>query len=314
MDNCEINFKTSANILDNAFDLLHPTIEILKRNEDPLYIIADDKELKAALITITTSVELLLKSKIASIDWKKLFYEPSKADTNKLLNGDFKSLNFEKCLAVIESISPIKPSHKRDIEIIRKIRNKIIHFHSNIEKKELVSLISVGLDIFIEFYRTYILSSFCEDQDRTKDIDNRLKYVKEYVSTRLLTLKEKYKTFNKPKTFYFSECNNCLQDAFILKNNNTVKCIFCNYESDIKWIAEFHSKFNGLTKICPKCTFHSMCAIHSKEDKEEAWDCVVCGHFINRPKQWNISIQSHLLSANSLKEEFKNTPIEQNLK
>lgn len=285
-ENFKMNIRTSANILDNSFDLLYSTIEIFKRFDGKMFSIADEKELKAALITTTTCVELLLKSKIASIDWTQLFQTQTKADKNRLLNGDFSSVKFEDCLARIENISPIRfnDKTKTDIDRIRQIRNRITHFHFDTKNDEFISLISIGLDIFIEFYRNYIFADFCEDKDRTKDLDDELKNVKNYVSTRLLTLKEKYKTNDKPKTFYFCECSNCLQDAFIVIDKNTVKCIFCGHEDDIKWIAEIHSNFNDMTIPCPKCEFHSMTAIHSNKDEEEAWDCIICGNFINRPR------------------------------
>ena len=130
-ENFKMNIRTSSNILNNSFDLLYPTIEIFKRFDGKMFSIADDKELKAALITTTTCVELLLKSKIASIDWTQLFQTQNKADKNKLINGNFYSVKFEDCLDRIESISPIRFNEKTktDIDRIRQIRNKITHFH-----------------------------------------------------------------------------------------------------------------------------------------------------------------------------------------
>lgn len=307
-ENFKMNIQISSNILNNSFDLLYPTIEIFNRFDGKMFSVADDKELKGALITVTTSIELLLKSKIASIDWTQLFQRHTEADKNKLLRGDFDSVNFNKCLTRLESISQIKFSDKTksDINKIREIRNKITHFHFDTKCDEFISLISVGLDIFIEFYRNYIFIDLCEDKDRTKEIDNELKGIKKYVNTRIMTLNEKFKTSDRPKTFYFCECSNCLQDAFIIKDKNTVKCIFCGHEDNINWIAEIHSNFNGNTRHCPKCKFHSMTAIHSKEDEKEAWDCVICGHFINKPRQWSNSLDNSI-STDSIKEEFRLT-------
>jgi hypothetical protein len=120
-------------------------------------------------------------------------------------------------LTRIEEISDTNFSDKtkKDIEKIRQIRNKIAHFHYDTKSEEFISFISIGLNIFIEFYRNYVFADFCEDKDRTQDIDADLKDVKNYVINRLITLKEKYKSFDKPKTYYFTECNNCYQDAFI---------------------------------------------------------------------------------------------------
>jgi len=306
-ENLKMNIRTSSNILNNSFDLLYPTIEIFKRFDGKFFSSVDDRELKAALITVTTSIELLLKSKIASIDWKQLFQSYAKADKNKLESGDFFSVKLEDCLTRIESISKIRFSDKTksDIDKIRKIRNKITHYHIESNSDEFVSLISVGLDIFIEFYRNYIFNDFCEDKDRTSKIDNELKKIKKYVGIRILTLNEKFKESERPKTFYFCECSNCLQDAFIILNKNVVKCIFCGQEDDIKWVAEFHSNFNENTKVCPKCEFHSMSAIHSSEVEDEAWDCIICGHFINRPRHWRISHQDNSILIGSIKDEFK---------
>ncbi len=283
-----MNKRVSSDILNNSFDLLFPAIDRLKNFDGTLYSRVDDKTLKADLIAIATSVELLLKCKIASIDWTQLFQNQKKANKTTLLNGELKSVNFDCCLERIESISSIKfpDKTKKNIETIRKIRNKIAHFHFETKSDELISLISIGLDIYIEFYRSYIFTEFFEDKDRTKEIDNILKDVKNYVSTRVVTLKEKYKISDKPKTFYFSECQSCLQDVSIIQDKNTIKCTFCGHEEDIKWVAEIHSKYKGKTKQCPNCTLHSMTAIHSSATEEEAWDCVVCGHFINRPAKW----------------------------
>jgi hypothetical protein len=301
--NLEINIKLSSNILDNAFDSLHPSIEILKSFDGRLFSVSDERKLKLALLSVTTSVELLLKSKIAFIDWREIFQKPVQADLTKILTGDLYSLRFEDCLRRIESISPIyfPGETKAEIDRIRQIRNKIIHFHYSTNREDLISLISIGISIFIEFYRDYILNDFLENNDRTTGIDEDLKNVKEYVNKRVATLTKKYEDFDRPKTFYFSECNNCIQDSLIIKDKNVVKCIYCEYEEDIKWIAEIHSAFENKTQLCPKCFFHSMTAIENVDGKD-AWDCIICGYFINKTRHWRLSLNGDKLSQNSIRE------------
>lgn len=304
----KINWNISANILNNSFDLLFPTIDIVKNFNGKMFSSPDDKKLKTALITMATSIELLLKSKIADIAWEQIFQNPGKANKEKLRDGNFYSIKFEDCLHRIENISNIKfnTKTKNDIEKIRQIRNKITHFYWNISKEEFISLISIGFNIFIEFYRNYIFDDFCESQDRTKDIDYELKEIKEYVKTRLLTLKEKYKTFDKPKTYYFAECSNCYQDAFIIKDKETVKCVFCGDENNIQDLARFYSNFDDKIKECPECNFFSMIAIHEKDTEQEAWDCIICGNFINRSTHWVGHVDENRIPINSsVREEYK---------
>ena len=302
-ENQTINIRTSTNILNNSFDLLYSTIDILKRFDDSKSISNNPIELKVAIISIASSVELLLKAKIASIDWKQLFIEPKDANLELLNNGKIFSLGFNKCLKRIEKNSNIlfDKLTKAKIDKIRIIRNKIAHLHFEANEENYATLISIGLDFFIEFYRNYILLDFHEEVDRTKNINEELKKIQEFVKQRLLTFSEKYKMHLKPKTYYFSECNNCYQDSFIIYNEHVVKCVYCNNENLIKEVAQFHSTFDVEPKKCPECNLNSMASIHKKEDEEEAWDCVICGYFINKPRQWIISIDGNLRSKNSIK-------------
>jgi hypothetical protein len=60
-----------------------------------------------------------------------------------------------------------------------------------------------------------------------------------------------------------------------------------------------------MTQLCPKCEFHSMTTIHSKEEEKEGWDCIICGNFINRPRQWRLSLHQNSISNNSINDEYK---------
>lgn len=288
-DDIKTNIKTSSELLNNAFDFLNIPIEIL-RKFDRWYRSWkwDNYELKTALLNVTIGVELILKAKIASINWKELFQKASNANKEKLISGSFYSVKFEDCISRIEKISKIKFSEeiKHRINKIRQIRNKVTHFYFDIKKENFASLVSYGIDFFIEFYRNYIFSYFCEEKDRTEKIDYELSCVTDYLSVRLLTISEKMKNLPRPNTNYFKECPDCLQDAFILKDDETTQCLYCGRTDNIKDYAEFHSNYKSQTKICPSCNRNSMTAIHSSKNEQEAWDCIICGYYINRPRKW----------------------------
>lgn len=285
----EINFRTSSELLNNAFDYLNIPIEILKKI-DRWYRSWkwDDYELKTALLNVTISVELILKAKIALINWKELFQKTSHANKEKLKSGDFFSVKFEDCITRIEKNSQIKFSEetKHRINKIRQIRNKVTHFYFDTRKENFASLASYGIDFFIEFYRNYIFSDFCEERDRTEKIDYELSRVADYLSVRLITFSKKMENLPRPKTNYFKECASCLQDAFILKDDETIQCLYCGNTHNIKEYAEFCSHYKSQTKICPSCNRNSMTAIHTSENEQEAWDCIICGYYINRPQKW----------------------------
>ena len=285
----ELNIRTSSALLNNSFDFLNLPIEILKKFDRWFRSWNwDDYELKTALLNVTIGVELILKAKIASINWKELFQNASNAKKEKLKSGDFFSVKFEDCIERIEKNSQIKFSEeiKHRINKIRQIRNKVTHFYFDTKKENFASLVSYGIDFFIEFYRNYISSDFCEEKDRTEKIDYELSHVKDYLSVRLLTISEKMKNLPRPNTNYFKECSDCLQDAFILKDDETTQCLYCGRTDNIKDYAEVYSNYKSQTKICPSCNRNSMTAIHSSENEQEAWDCIICGYYINRPRKW----------------------------
>lgn len=301
-----LNIRVSSNLLENSFDFLFAGVNILKRNDEDYCFWKKPKEIKAALLSITTAIELLLKAKIASVDWVQIFNEPSQAEQSKILSGEFFSLKFESCFKRLKSISSIEFDKKTidDIEQIRKIRNRITHYHSDTDGRELLGLTATGLDIFIEFYRKHIIKDFCEGYDRTAEIDGELKSIKDYVQIRLKTLRESNMNKVKPVTFHFSECGVCLQDVFILKDDQTVLCTFCGNEEDIKESAMAYSNFQEQIRLCPKCTRESMAALHqSVAEEEEAWQCIICGYYINRPQMWMLRDGTH--SLDSVKEEYR---------
>lgn len=288
-DDIEINIRTSSELLNNAFDFLNIPIEILRKFDRRYRSWKwDNYELKTALLNVTIGVELILKAKIASINWKKLFQKDSNANKENLISGYFYSVKFEDCIARIEKISKIKFSEeiKHRINKIRQIRNKVTHFYFDTKKENFASLVSYGIDFFIEFYRNYVFSDFCEEKDRTEKIDYELSRVVDYLSVRLLTISEKMKNLPRPNTNYFKECSDCLQDAFILKDDETIQCLYCGRTDNIKDCAEFYSNYKSQTKICPSCNRNSMTAIHSSENEQGAWDCIICGYYINKPRKW----------------------------
>ena len=307
MDDTSVNIKVSSQILRNSIDLLLDGVESMKHRRYGRSFWSNHPK-KSALLAVTSSIELLLKSKIASLDWKQVFEMPAKADLNKIINGNFLSVRFEKIIKRIESISPIRFAlqTKDDIEQIGQVRNKIVHFNYEGECSEIVHLIANAIGIYIEFYREYIFEQFCEEVDQTAEIDKELKNENDYVQSRIQTIKAHIVNKPKPYTNYFSECIECLQDVFILKNKKTALCYFCRHECDIREIAKSHSEYNNSVKTCSQCGCESMTALHSSAVEPEAWDCVICGHFDNYPRIWVLgnSTSSH----DSIRNEFRDIP------
>ena len=307
MDDLSLKIKISNQILDNSIDLLLDGVESMKHHRDgPFYWSSSPK--KSALLAVTIGVELLLKAKIVSLDWRQLFENPNKADKARILDGSLFSVRFENILNRIELISTITFSKQTqdDIEEIRKIRNKIVHYHYDAKGDEIIKLIATAIGIYIEFYREHIFKQFYEEIDRTRDIDRELKGEKDYVINRIETIKKHISEKPRPYTYYFSECNECLQDVFVIKDMQTVLCSYCLNEESIQEKAESHSEYKNKTTVCPKCHFNSMAALHDLDKEPEAWQCIICGHYINYPAKWGLGDKTS--SVDSIRLEFRGKP------
>lgn len=307
MDDLEINIKISGQILKNSIDLLLDGVESLKHKRYGRFFWSNPPN-KSALLAVTTGVELLLKAKIASLDWKQLFEFPQKANKNKILDGSLFSVRFENILGRIESISSIRFSKqtKDDIEQIRTSRNQLVHHNYKGDNSDIVRLIANAIGIYIEFYREHIFEQFCEEIDQTDEIDKELKNEKEYVQSRIQTINTHIVNRPRPYTYYFSECMECLQNVFVLKDKDTALCYYCRHETSVREIAEDHSEFNKSAKICPKCGCESMTALHQSSDEPEAWDCIICGNYENYPRTWYL--RDNTRSEDSIRDEFRGVP------
>ncbi len=278
-----LSFKTALNLLDNAFKFVEPAISTLKKFETHSYSYVE-KELQTAILSVTTGVELILKAKIAAKDWRELFQNPNKSDRRKFLSGEFYSLRLEDCISRIEILYKVQinQNHKTEFDQIRQIRNKLIHFYLDVDRLECITLIATCIDIFIEFYRDFIITELFEEYDRTAKIDNTLKYVQEYVRIRLKSINKKLDSSVRPLTYHLSECGNCEQDTYIIKDNKEIKCLFCGFTRRIEEIAKEWSE-NRQTKRCPTCDLESLFLNYNGDD---SWECFLCGYYTDTPTRF----------------------------
>jgi len=190
LDDDSLSFGVSINLLDSAFHLLQHPFELLKEKRSWTYRKdLEEYELITAFLSIATAIELLMKSKIAGKNWTLLFNNPNKASRDSLINADFQSVNFENCVKRIEDNYQIILDQriKSRVETIRTVRNKITHFFHSIKKDEIINLIAFGLDIYIEFYRSYIKDQMFDASDRTEGFEIELSAIHQFVESRELS-------------------------------------------------------------------------------------------------------------------------------
>jgi hypothetical protein len=273
----KMNKEIAQSLLSNAHNFISSATDYAKSN--------DSKDWKYAILSLAAGIELVLKARLALEHWALLFEKVDSASAGKLKAGDFNSINFESSIIRLENISNIclSKSLKKNFENIRKIRNKINHYHFDVNKFDVKSLVATGIKGFIEFYNKFLVKSAIGDASFGYGLCNILLEFKEFVSARMDSLRPQLEVSKRPRTWYFYECPYCLQDATVLVENQA-KCLFCGHENFFKDIAELIS-INGRVEVCPSCKKESV-ILHRSEKDYEYWECIICGFFKGAPQTW----------------------------
>lgn len=105
-------------LVKNAFDFF--SVSIRGFSENPKY----------SAIHFYAAIELFLKARLMLEHWSLILDDPKRADRQRFLNGDFKSMTMEQAIERIKSICGEKLSdeHTRTFNSIRAHRNQFVHF------------------------------------------------------------------------------------------------------------------------------------------------------------------------------------------
>jgi hypothetical protein len=279
MNRIEIETRLSHALLRSSHDFVQSAVKYA--NED------DETSWRFAVLHLASSIELLLKSKLAEEHWSLVFANPDKASLYNLQTGDFQSVDIDSLQKRLKNISRIDLSN-RDKDLIRKlreIRNKIIHFHIDIGRNSIISIMAQSLNTYIEFHHKNIAPNWVDYSGFGYELSQKLTKFKEFVKTRIEALSAILNSSNRPKTNYFCECPQCMQDAIIFAEDNKLKCLFCGDIRDIVDIAKFYSADDSVSH-CPSCNTKSYVVTSIKNDQINS-ECLMCGYFEGTPQKWS---------------------------
>ena len=275
-DDYLLSFGISKNLVDSSFELIQYPLKLYSKNQKQYYLQprVEDHEQIVAFQSIVTAIELLLKARIALSDWRLLIADNGKENKRKILEGDFRSINFDRCVTILENKCNINLENyaKDRLEKVRIARNKIAHFYFDIKKEVLDSYISHCFDIYIDFYRTQLKDEIFDSGDRTEDFERDLVELSSFIDTRKQSNLLK---FGPIKEFYlgnFRECNECWTYNLSLTQDNLLVCLFCGKEIDIEEYAADNNELNSEPSFCPICRIKTIIGNYKGQEQ-----CIVCG-------------------------------------
>lgn len=286
LDDNSLSFGICNNLLDSAFHILQHPFELL-RNEQKGYgrrKEIEEFDLLASFLSTVTAIELIMKSMIAAESWKYIFSNQKKISRDALINGEFRSINFEKCIDAIETHcnKKIDGRVKSRVEEIRVIRNKLTHYYLDFTVDEILNYIAFGLDIYIEFYRTYVKNTVYDECDRTESFEEDLSDIHQFVTTRIESAKIKEGNVYQLEGDLNNECQKCWTANLVITKSNEIKCLYCGNQIEIEEFAEYHADDNTEITTCRNCQKKTVVIMSSNKPK-----CIICGEDKNqkRPNQ-----------------------------
>ncbi len=251
-------------LLDNALDFLLSSAE--HAGED------SRRSWKYAILHLFAGIELLLKARLQLEHWSLVFQDIDKADDRSLKSGDFRSADFESLCNRLEKIAKIciQQNERRQLDDLRKLRNRLEHFGINIELPQVKSSVAKGLNFGVAFCESYLKEEIGDFENSILgEIVVHLREFEEFVAERMKTV-----IANITPVAILRECPMCFQTTLEALQEETLHCHFCGYEIAAHTLAEQYSESD--VEVCPECG-HNALALIVYNNESAGWECFACG-------------------------------------
>ena len=228
--------KYQLNLLENALDFVLSAGERAVRDTP--------RDWKYSILDLANGVELLVKARLEMEHWTLLFANPDQANLTKLQRGDFTSVNFEVACLRLGNIIGIKieePARKHLVDL-RKLRNQITHYSTELDSERAKSLVAKCLSFCITFCQQENMEV---SQSQLGNLHQALHGYQEFVDERMKAIAPDLADLQ------VWECPRCWQKT-VVGIEDDIRCKFCSVRPDPKDLAEYNTL--GSQDHCSNCS------------------------------------------------------------
>ena len=254
--------QLQLSLLENALDFLLSAAESVHRDDSP-------RSLKDAVLHVANGVELLVKSRLAREHWTLIFSSIDKASQERLIKGDFVSVDFQNTLTRLEQIVGISidDPFNTHLDDLRKVRNRLTHFTATLDPVQTRSLLAKSMNWFVDFCEQQDLVT-PEVQSQFGEIHKNLTALQEFVDGRMERILDEW------KDALIWECPECWRQALVI-DAGEAHCKFCLHKTDPQELAASNTEIP--VEDCPECDAESTFALVLYNNEEGEWVCFACG-------------------------------------
>ncbi len=197
-------------MLDNALDFIDYAVSHLE-DSDP-----DTRNLKYAILHLSSGIEQLFKQCLFNKDRKLIFADQSNADEKALQSGDFYTIDFKEALKRLEANCDVKFDDRaaKIFKAIKMQRNKIEHYQLIVDKTLTVALIVKAWAIVYDFCHSYL---DVIDNAVFLGIREKILVHQEFIKERWIQIEE---ALQEAKLHHFIlDCPRCFERALPLRSH-----------------------------------------------------------------------------------------------
>ena len=260
----------TLSLIENAFDFILSAADLATRDTP--------RDWKYAMLDLANGVELILKARLEREHWSLLFSSIDKATLQKLDQGDFSSATFDQACSRLKDVVgvDIKDSDRRELDALRKLRNRITHYSVELDAAAARSLVAKCMNFCIEFCQQEDLLA---EPDKTEELHRVLSDFQAFVDERKQTIAGELEG-----SFIWS-CPTCLQGAIVVCGDVT-KCRFCNLVTDPEELAEYNNLERPSSDpsdprldlpLCPDCGIGVIAHLRRPKGGKSFLMCSFCG-------------------------------------
>lgn len=275
-------------LTDSAFDFIINAIDLLNNDN------------KRAIIEFYLGVELFFKARLIGEHWSLVLEHPDNDSIQSFLQGDAKTVSLNTASNRIERIAgqKVNPKAIASFEIIRKHRNKMVHFyHDGLSSQKKQD--QLYADLIQGYYHLYTLLNkdwkdlFNQFEDKTSSLHFKIHRLKDFLNEKFVNLQQHINN-GKLKGNHYLSCPACSFDSFeILKSNDTIQngvCLVCGHSENTVFTSceDCGIDFNLFSgeQSCPKCkndidVYDIVCEVVTSDNYYDTVSatCSECGEY-----------------------------------
>ncbi len=278
--------KMQYTMLENGMDFIISGISHLQKAERKnVEENIQGKELKYALLHLSSGIELVFKSRLNIEHWTYIFEDMNKASKMSYEDGSLKTVDSNTAIDRLEKLCGYSFDEKQKIHLrkLREARNRFEHGYINNNPRAIENIINKAVEVIVDFLeKNYHEFEIPSNMNLSGGLTDREKEFFKELTTGIKGLKNHHddalklarsRALNITLEEYLMECPECGEKLLRHGDDDTkCECYFCGYSGEsndvakryienVLHISEYETVHDGgefPLYTCPDCDCESM--------------------------------------------------------